>query len=62
MVTLAGAAIKIVIQLARVEATITGIGADIITLKTDPDVMRWSNYGRMTQSPLVQQGNQGTQP
>ena len=59
MVTLAGAAVKIVIQLARVEVALKRVSDEIITLKSDPDVMRWSNYGRATQALLVPQQNQG---
>lgn len=53
MITVAGAAIKIVIQLARLESSISGMREDITEIKTDPDVMRWSNYGRVTKSGIV---------
>lgn len=59
MLTVAGAAVKIVIQLARVEVALKQVTDEIITLKSDPDVMRWSNYGRATQALLVPQQSQG---
>lgn len=59
MVTITGAAIQIVVRLARMEATVKDIRDDIVTLKNDPDVMRWSNYGRMNQAALMQQGTPG---
>lgn len=62
MLTIAGAAIRIVIQLARMESTITGIREDITSIKSDPDVMRWSNYGRATQAGVVAHSPQGMTP
>lgn len=62
MLTIAGAAIRIVIQLARMESTITGIREDITSIKSDPDVMRWSNYGRATQAGVVTHSAQGMTP
>lgn len=50
LLTIAGAAIKIVIQLARMESAIQDIRGDIAGIKSDPDVMRWSNYGRAVQA------------
>lgn len=61
MLTIAGAAIRIVIQLARMESTITGIREDITSIKSDPDVMRWSNYGRAVQSGATAHMTPGTQ-
>lgn len=59
LLTIAGAAIRIVIQLARVEAAVQDIRGDITGIKSDPDVMRWSNYGRATQAGAVQHGQTG---
>lgn len=50
LVTLAGAAIKTVIQLAQLKTQVTAIAQDIQNMKGDPDVMRWSNYGRAVQA------------
>lgn len=50
LVTLAGAALKMVIQLAQLKAQVTAIAQDITNMKADPDVMRWSNYGRAVQA------------
>lgn len=60
MVTIAAAAIKIVIQLARLEASVAGLHEDVTTMKVDPDVMRWSAYGRATQANLPQPHIPGT--
>ena len=46
LVTLTVAAVKMIIQLARVQSDIQAVRQDIADIKTDPDVMRWSNYGR----------------
>jgi hypothetical protein len=54
MMTIAAASLKIVIQLARLEASVSGLREDVTQLKTDPDVMRWSAYGRATQANLPQ--------
>jgi hypothetical protein len=59
MVTLAGAAVKIVVQLAKMQSDITSLHASIATLQSDPDVMRWSNYGRVTQAMVPQQHTPG---
>lgn len=59
LLTIAGAAIRIVIQLARVEAAVQDIRGDITGIKSDPDVMRWSNYGRATQAGVMQHGQTG---
>lgn len=50
LVTLAGAALKMVIQLAQLKTQVAGIAQDIANMKADPDVMRWSNYGRAVQA------------
>lgn len=62
LVTLAGAAIRIVIQLARVESTISSIHEELHTLRSDPDVMRWSNYGRMVQATSTAEQHTGVSP
>lgn len=46
LVALVGAAFKMVVQLARMQFAIGQIQNDILEMKHDPDVMRWSNYGR----------------
>lgn len=50
MITVAGAALKIVLQLARIEQTVKSVQDDLVEMKSDPDVMRWSNYGRAMQA------------
>lgn len=50
LVTLSGAALKVVIQLAQLKTQVSLIAQDIANMKGDPDVMRWSNYGRATQA------------
>lgn len=52
MVTIAAASLKIVIQLARLEGAVAGLRADVTEIKIDPDIMRWSAYGRATQANL----------
>lgn len=59
MITMAGAAIRIVIQLARIESNMAGMREEISNLKNDPDVMRWSNYGRATQALPISHGTPG---
>lgn len=59
MITATGAMVKMVIQLTRIEASMTKVQADIVSIKTDPDVMRWSNYGRVTQAGLLPQSPPG---
>lgn len=56
MIVLVGAALKIVLQLARLEQQVKSLHDDLLTMKTDPDIMRWSNYGR------AQQATQGQFP
>lgn len=46
LVALVGAAFKMVVQLARMQFAIGQIQSDIVEMRNDPDVMRWSNYGR----------------
>lgn len=60
-ITATGAMLKMVIQLTRIEASMTKVQADIVAIKTDPDTMRWSNYGRVTQAGLVPQSPPGVQ-
>lgn len=62
MVTLMASAVKVLIQLARMEALMKNVVEDITALKVDPDVMRWSNYGRMMQSPIGGQHQSGGTP
>lgn len=50
LLTLAGAAIRIVVQLARMEANVAAIREDVANIQRDPDIMRWSNYGRAVQA------------
>lgn len=50
MITMAGAAIKLVVQMTRMQASVTQLIVDVSNLKNDPDVMRWSNYGRAVQA------------
>lgn len=52
MVTVAAASIRIVIQLARLESAVSGIREDVTAIKADPDIMRWSAYGRATRANL----------
>jgi hypothetical protein len=52
MVTLAAASLKIVIQLARLQDAVAGLREDVTSIKVDPDIMRWSTYGRATQANL----------
>lgn len=59
LITIAGAAIRIVIQLARMESAIQDIRGDISGIKSDPDVMRWSNYGRAVQAGAIPHGTPG---
>jgi hypothetical protein len=49
LVTLAVAAMKMVISLAQLKTEVAAIHSDIQDLKSDPDVMKWSNYGRAAQ-------------
>lgn len=50
MIVLIGAALKIVLQLVKLEQQVKSLHDDLLTMKTDPDVMRWSNYGRAQQA------------
>jgi hypothetical protein len=61
-VALAVAAMRMVIELAKMQTELTEIRAAIVEIKSDPDVMRWSNYGRATRAlevnpsgPVIQQ-------
>jgi hypothetical protein len=53
MLAIAGSAIKIVAQLSGMESTIKSIHDELHTLRTDPDVMRWSNYGRADRAAVM---------
>lgn len=53
------AIIKMALQLTRVEASIAGLREDIAGIKQDPDIMRWSSYGRVTQVGLLPHQNPG---
>lgn len=55
LVTLAVAGVRIVIQIAQLQTEIKSLHQDISDMKNDPDVMRWSNYGRAQQA--FQQGS-----
>lgn len=46
LVTLAFAAVKTLITLAQLKTDVSAIHTAITEMKADPDVMRWSNYGR----------------
>jgi hypothetical protein len=59
MVVLAGAALKLVIQLAKMQSDINAIQKDITEIRTDADIMRWSNYGRATQALIQAPPQQG---
>lgn len=48
--TLAVAAMRMVVQLTRLQSTVAQIRETQLEMKADPDVMRWSNYGRATQA------------
>jgi len=50
LVTLAFAAIKTVITLAQLKSDVAAIHTTLTEMKADPDVMRWSNYGRAAQA------------
>lgn len=59
MIVLIGAALKIVLQLVKLEQQVKSLHDDLLTMKTDPDVMRWSNYGRAQQATQGQFGKGG---
>ncbi len=59
LIVLIGATLKIVMQLTRMGQQITSLHDDIMQIKSDPDIMRWSNYGRMMQSLPGNPGNGG---
>lgn len=46
MVIAVAAMLKMVVQLTRLEGAVKDIQKDVTEIKTDADVMRWSNYGR----------------
>lgn len=62
LITIAGAAIRMVVQMAKLQSSIEVIVKDITEIKTDPDVMRWSNYGRMTRATQGQPTQPGEMP
>lgn len=53
------AILKMALQLTRVEASIADLRGDIAGIKQDPDIMRWSGYGRVTQAGLLPHHNPG---
>jgi hypothetical protein len=60
MLTLAGAAVRLMVRIGQMQVQLTSILKEVSELKTDPDVMRWSNYGRAVQAfnmALPQPGN-----
>lgn len=59
LIVLVGAALKIVLQLARLDQSVKTLHDDLLTMKSDPDVMRWSNYGRAQQATQGQFGKGG---
>lgn len=59
LITIAGAAIRMVMQMTKMQSSIEVIVKDITEIKTDPDVMRWSNYGRAMQATQGQFGKGG---
>jgi hypothetical protein len=46
MVTLAGAALKIVIQLTSMQSSLNSMGKAIADINADTDIMRWSDYAK----------------
>lgn len=56
------AAIKVVVDLAQIHTELKAINLTLTEMKTDPDVMRWSNYGRASQAFQQAQINPGGQP
>lgn len=50
LLALAGAALKLVVQLAQMKTELTAIGTALAKMEKDPDIMRWSNYGRAVQA------------
>lgn len=60
LLTISGAALKILLDIARMQASVTALVERVGDVERDPDIMRWSNYGRATQALGVtpmQQGN-----
>lgn len=43
-------AIRMLVQMGRMQSSIENISKQISKMESDPDVMRWSNYGRATQA------------
>lgn len=62
LIGLAVAAMRMVVQLARMSTELIEIRQTLTEIKTDPDVMRWSNYGRATQALQPHNPNTGMQP
>lgn len=54
ILSLVGATFKLIVQMARfqseVKSNMDAMRQDLSDIKHDPDVMRWSNYGRATQA------------
>jgi hypothetical protein len=61
-IAIAAAALRVVIQMARMQTELSTIVTTLSELKTDPDVMRWSNYGRAAQAFQSAPSTQGMQP
>ena len=62
LLSLALAAIKMVVQLSNMQMAIAEMQKDVTELKTDPDIMRWSNYGRAVHAFGSIPPQQGAQP
>lgn len=61
MITVVSAALKMVLQLTRLEQTVKSVHDDVIEMKGDPDIMRWSNYGRAMQATRGNSGQPGAE-
>jgi aspartokinase len=53
MITLIGAVFRMLNKLSKVDVQLTYLSQQITEMKSDADVMRWSNYGRAVQAGLV---------
>jgi hypothetical protein len=56
LLAITSAALKIILQITKMQATLDNLAVRISDLERDPDIMRWSNYGRATQA-LQTHGN-----
>lgn len=59
LITLVGAILRMLNKLSKMESDLGYLRSEILELKTDPDVMRWSNYGRASQAFGVPSGQGG---